>query len=73
MKNIKLQLIKRAEVVLLAYSVRNIVRKSDGKDSINEDMSSICRVFSSCFNFLLSSTDIPFPRAAVLQDMVKVL
>lgn len=58
--------------MLLAYSVRNIVRKSDGKDSINEDMSSIFSDLSSCFNLLLSSIDIPFPRADVLQDMVKV-
>lgn len=54
-----------------SYSARNTVRKSDGKDSMNDDMSSILRDLSSCFKLFFSSADIPLPSADLLLSLDK--
>uniref|UniRef100_A0A7C9AQQ3 Uncharacterized protein n=1 Tax=Opuntia streptacantha TaxID=393608 RepID=A0A7C9AQQ3_OPUST len=51
---------------LITPSVRNIIRKSLGRDSINEEISSIARPLSSCLTIFFSSSDIPFPSADLL-------
>jgi hypothetical protein len=46
-----------------------MTRKSGGKDSMNEDISSIPREFKSCFMRIFSSPDICVPIADLLMSV----